>query len=155
LEVGDMKAHISKLIRYLSVFGFLLIVVCRISPALTTPAWGKDPHGRVSKDPIQSNEQLKQNLTTYQRLSPEEKAWIKSKYDEWESLPPDKRNRLRRRMAQWMSLPPDERNLMRRRFEQWRHLDPEERQKLREQIDRWDQLDPEQREKIRNKFRKQ
>ncbi|MEJ2659056.1 MAG: DUF3106 domain-containing protein [Desulfobacterales bacterium] len=90
----------------------------------------------------------------YEHLSPEEKAMLRRRMEEWKSLPPERRRILRHRMERYKRLQPRERH----RFRQWYHqlqtLPPDERHMIREKLHRWESLSPSEKEQIRKRFRR-
>ena len=88
------------------------------------------------------------------QLSPEEKADLQRRYQEWKSLPPEKQKQLRNKMNQWQKLSPEDRQLYRQRFQQWQKISPEERNNLKEKLRRWESLPPQEQEAIRRRFKK-
>lgn len=91
----------------------------------------------------------------YNRMSPEEKAMLKKRYQEWESLPEHKQQMLRRRMEKYKRLPPQERERFQQRHRQLQKLPPDERYMIREKLQKWDRLSPDEKEQIRQRFRGQ
>lgn len=94
------------------------------------------------------------NESSYESLSPEEKAKLQDRSKKWENLPPEKRRELERRMNQWKALPPDQKDLMKKRHQQWRDLPPGEQDEIRKKLNRWDSLSPQEQDEIRKKFKR-
>jgi hypothetical protein len=89
----------------------------------------------------------------FDQLSPEEKARLRGRFQEWKSLPPAQRQDLRNRMDEWRKLPPQQQELFRQRFQQWKNLQPEEQLRYRQKLQQWESLSPQERDEIRRRFR--
>ena len=113
--------------------------------------WDYIPLSRRSSYPLLT----KNYRNEYKRMSPEEKAMLKKRYQEWESLPEHEQQMLRRRMEKYKRLPPQERERFQQRHRQMQKLPPDERYRIREKLRKWDSLPPEEQEQIRQRFRDQ
>jgi hypothetical protein len=87
-------------------------------------------------------------------LSPEERAALKERYENFKRLPPEQQERLRGRYRRFAALSPEERQALRERLRSFRSLPPEEREQMRKWHKGWQEAPLERRCKIREAMQK-
>jgi hypothetical protein len=92
------------------------------------------------------------NDKDYENLSPQEKAALKEKYEQWKSLTPEEKRILRERYKKLEQMSPQEQQKYRNQFQKLKNLPPAEQQRVRRMLDNWHTLTPSEKQYIRRLF---
>ncbi|HEC16736.1 MAG TPA: DUF3106 domain-containing protein [Sedimenticola sp.] len=96
----------------------------KILAKLTRPEqWDRLPAGRQQR--------LLKGLRAWRKMSPEERAWAKRRFQQWKKLPPKQRARIRRRFEAYLSLSPEQRKWVKAQYQRFKKMPPEKRKALR------------------------
>lgn len=132
---------------------------------LTSATCYSQPHGkkRAACNVFENDEPgFSNNLIAYRNkhkqkrkfdeLSPDKKAELKKRYEEWRSLPKEEKEKIRKRKEMWNKMNHQEKKHYQRRHKQWKKMKPEVRKRLRNKLEQFENLSPKEQHRIRQIF---